>query len=115
MPTTEHYPQQIDEGALIGGRYRLSRWLGLGAVGEVWAARDERLGRDVAVKLILRDPNADSASVDLFTREAIAIARINHRNVVAVYDQGNWGWVSAVDIAGGADNQPEPGLPYCGS
>ena len=29
-------------------------------------------------------------------------------------DQGNWGWVSAVDIAGGTDNQPEPGLPYCG-
>jgi hypothetical protein len=29
--------------------------------------------------------------------------------------QGNWGWVSAVDLAGGANDQPEPGLPYCGT
>lgn len=91
MTSTEHhYSQQIDEGALIAGRYRLSRWLGLGSMGEVWAARDERLGRDVAVKLVLGDPSTDPQTADRFTREAIAVARINHPNVVAVYDQGEY-------------------------
>ncbi|MBS2964757.1 serine/threonine protein kinase [Actinocrinis puniceicyclus] len=91
MTSTEHhYSQQIDEGALIAGRYRLARWLGLGATGEVWAARDERLGRDVAVKLVLGDPSADPQTADRFTREAIAVARITHPNVVAVYDQGEY-------------------------
>lgn len=91
MTSTEHhYSQQIDEGALIAGRYRLSRWLGLGAMGEVWAARDERLGRDVAVKLVLGDPSTDPETADRFTREAIAVARINHPNVALVYDQGEY-------------------------
>ncbi len=92
MTSTEHHysSQQIDEGALIAGRYRLSRWLGLGAMGEVWAARDERLGRDVAVKLVLGDPTTDPETADRFTREAIAVARINHPNVVSVYDQGEY-------------------------
>jgi hypothetical protein len=90
VTSTEHFsqPQQIDEGALIAGRYRLSRWLGLGAMGEVWAARDERLGRDVAVKLVSGGPQSSAESADRFTREAIAVARINHPNVVGVYDQG---------------------------
>jgi serine/threonine protein kinase len=88
--TEHHYSQQIDEGALIAGRYRLSRWLGLGAMGEVWAARDERLGRDVAIKLVLGDPQTDPETADRFTREAIAVARINHPNVVGVYDQGEF-------------------------
>ncbi|HXR71429.1 serine/threonine-protein kinase [Actinocrinis sp.] len=88
--TDHHYSQQIDEGALIAGRYRLSRWLGLGAMGEVWAARDERLSRDVAVKLVLGDPSTDPETADRFTREAIAVARITHPNVVAVYDQGEY-------------------------
>jgi protein kinase-like protein len=88
--TEHHYSQQIDEGALIAGRYRLSRWLGLGAMGEVWAARDERLGRDVAVKLVLGDPSTDPEIADRFTREAIAVARINHPNVALVYDQGEY-------------------------
>jgi len=86
--TDHHYSQQIDEGALIAGRYRLTRWLGLGTSGEVWAARDERLSRDVAIKLVLGDPQSDPETADRFTREAIAVARINHPNVVAVFDQG---------------------------
>ncbi|MGH3415068.1 MAG: serine/threonine-protein kinase [Actinocrinis sp.] len=86
--TDHHYSQQIDEGTLIAGRYRLTRWLGLGAMGEVWAALDERLGREVAVKLVLGDPRTDPDAADRFTREAIAVARINHPNVVGVYDQG---------------------------
>jgi serine/threonine protein kinase len=88
--TEHHYSQQIDEGALIAGRYRLTRWLGLGAMGEVWAARDERLGRDVAIKLVMGDPQTDPETADRFTREAIAVARINHPNVVGVFDQGEY-------------------------
>jgi eukaryotic-like serine/threonine-protein kinase len=90
MPT-DYYAGQLIEGALVAGRYRLMRWLGLGAMGEVWAARDERLGRDVAVKLLRPNTVATGEErADRFVREAIAAARINHPNVVAVYDQGEY-------------------------
>jgi eukaryotic-like serine/threonine-protein kinase len=71
----------------IGGRYELRRILGAGGMGEVFAAYDERLGRDVAVKVIKAtqlDPDARTR----FEREARAIARIDHDNVIAIYDSG---------------------------
>ncbi|HEY3873756.1 MAG TPA: serine/threonine-protein kinase [Actinocrinis sp.] len=89
MAQIEHDWQLVQSGTLIAGRYRLTRWLGLAGSREVWAAWDERLSRDVAVKLIADTPGpTDLALADRFVREAIALARINHPNVVTVYDQG---------------------------
>jgi len=72
----------------IAGRYRITQVLGTGAVGTVYLARDERLQREVAVKVI--DPHRmDDRRFRLrFEREARAVARIGHPGVVAVFDSG---------------------------
>ena len=70
------------------GHYEIRSLLGAGGMGEVYRARDPRLNRDVAIK-ILREVGA--ASVDWrsrFEREARAVATLNHPNIVAVYDVG---------------------------
>ncbi|MEW2622140.1 protein kinase [Streptomyces sp. NPDC048106] len=72
---------------LIAGRYRLRDTIGRGAMGEVWQAFDETLGRPVAVKLLLphdSDPTASSR----FRLEAQTAGRLSHPNVVGVLDFG---------------------------
>ncbi|WKK26700.1 serine/threonine-protein kinase [Streptomyces olivoreticuli] len=74
---------------LVADRYRLGELLGRGGMGEVWEARDEVLGRQVAVKLLLGD-EADESAASRFRLEAQTAARLNHPQVVAVYDFGAW-------------------------
>ena len=69
------------------GRYQLRRKLGAGAMGVVWAAFDPRLRREVAIK-ILKASLSDELAVQRLRREAKAMARINHPNVVVVTDVG---------------------------
>ncbi|MGW8885552.1 protein kinase domain-containing protein [Streptomyces sp. NPDC055749] len=75
---------------LVAGRYRLLGPLGQGGMGVVWRARDEVLGREVAVKEVRAPAGLPGPDVQrLYTRlerEAWAAARISHRNVVTVYD-----------------------------
>lgn len=75
---------------VIAGRYRLLDALGEGALGTVWRARDEVLGREVAVKEVRAPaglpPNDARRLYARLEREAWAAARISHRNVVAVHD-----------------------------
>lgn len=81
--------QQWGTGSVVGeGRYRLTRRLGRGGMAEVFAAEDVRLGRIVAVKLLRGDLAEDPVSKARFTREAQAVAGLNHHAVVAVYDSG---------------------------
>ncbi|MEU5156263.1 PASTA domain-containing protein [Glycomyces sp. NPDC021274] len=74
-------------GARVDGRYRLARLIARGGMADVYEARDERLDRTVAVKIIT---NAAVAGFDVkaFADEAKTIARLSHPNVVAVFDQG---------------------------
>ena len=71
----------VSEGAILG-RYRLIRQLGSGAFGTVWAARDERLDRDVAVKVLPRSRVIHQR----FEREARAAARLQHPAIVTLYE-----------------------------
>ena len=63
-------------------RYRLQRRLGAGAFGTVWMARDERLERDVAVKILPRERVMSGR----FEREARAAARLSHPAIVTLYE-----------------------------
>jgi serine/threonine protein kinase len=79
------------DGPRVVGRYRLERTLGAGAMGVVWAAWDPELQRRIAVKLV-RARGGDAASRAAgrarMVREARALARVSHPNVVAVHDVG---------------------------
>ena len=78
------------ESHLLAGRYRLLQPLGQGGMGMVWRARDELLGRDVAVKEVLVPaelPAGERAIVRERTlREARSAARLSHPNVVTIFD-----------------------------
>jgi serine/threonine protein kinase len=70
------------------GHYRVIEKIGSGAMGEVFRARDERLGRDVALKLIRPASSANPDHLRRFELEARAAAALNHPNIVAIYDVG---------------------------
>jgi len=78
--------QTPTSGSLVGGRYRLIRLLGRGAMGSVYQAEDQFQRRCCAVKML---NNAGSCSADelrRFHNEATAISRLSHPNIVQVYD-----------------------------
>jgi eukaryotic-like serine/threonine-protein kinase len=72
----------------VGGRYRVERPLGHGGMATVHLARDERLGRDVAIKRLSEALSGDEVFRERFTREARTAAGLSHPNIVAVFDVG---------------------------
>jgi len=70
------------------GPYELVAAIGAGGMGQVYRARDKRLGRDVAIKVIAPSLAADPERVRRFELEARAAAALNHPNILAVYDVG---------------------------
>jgi len=70
------------------GPYTITRPLGAGGMGEVYRARDSRLGRDVAVKVLPASSLADADRLQRFEHEARAAAALNHPNILALYDIG---------------------------
>jgi Tol biopolymer transport system component len=70
------------------GNYEVTAKLGEGGMGEVWRARDERLNRSVAVKMLPAGLAADPGLRARFEQEARALAALNHPNIVAIYDVG---------------------------
>ena len=81
--------EEVGIGEVIGGRCELLEELGRGGFAVVWKARDRKLGRVVAVKRLVGEKLRGAGSEQTlarFRREAQAIAQLNHRNIVAVYD-----------------------------
>jgi eukaryotic-like serine/threonine-protein kinase len=78
-------------GELIGGRYEIEELVGTGGMSSVYRARDSVLERRVALKVLHEHFSADPEYVERFRREARAIARLNHPNIVTVIDRGEFG------------------------
>ena len=71
-------------GRTVGG-YQLQTLLGAGGMGEVYRARDSKLGRDVAIKILPRAVTSDPSRLARFEREARMLAALNHPNICAIY------------------------------
>jgi serine/threonine-protein kinase len=86
----------LTPGLLLAERYRLTSRIAVGGMGEVWAAEDTRLGREIAVKILKSELTSDPEFVDRFRTEARITASLNHSGIAAVYDYGE-----VASIAGG--------------
>ncbi|CAM5567166.1 serine/threonine protein kinase [Streptomyces abikoensis] len=78
-------------GQVLDGRYRVEARIAVGGMATVYRALDTRLDRVLAVKVMHPGLASDTAFVERFIREAKAVARLDHPNVVGVYDQGTDG------------------------
>jgi serine/threonine protein kinase len=74
----------LPSGARFGS-YEITHVLGAGGMGEVYRARDTRLGRDVALKIILESFASDRDRIARFEREAKVLASISHPNIAGLY------------------------------
>src|SRR5690349_4567925 len=73
------------------GPYEIVSFIGAGGMGEVYKARDSRLGRDVALKVLPASFAADAERLRRFEQEAQAVAALNHPNIVGIHDIGKHG------------------------
>jgi eukaryotic-like serine/threonine-protein kinase len=89
-------PPAPPAASLLAGRYRLDRCLAVGGMAEVWVATDTVLDRQVAVKFLKPSLASDSRLVERFHREAVAVARLSHPSIVAVFDTVHDGDFEAV-------------------
>jgi serine/threonine-protein kinase len=86
MASSTPPPRSAPAGELLAGRYRLERRIGQGGMAEVWVATDTDLDRRVAVKWLKTNLAGDPVVAERFRREAVAVARLNHPNIVGVHD-----------------------------
>lgn len=95
----------VEEGRVLSDRYRIDERIAGGGMGTVYAATDERLSRQVALKLLKDSLAEDDRFVERFKREARAAAALSHPNVAGVYDygqDGNYHYI-VMELAPGQD------------
>jgi serine/threonine protein kinase len=73
-------------GQIVAGKYGVERLIGKGGMAAVWAGTNQRTGKRVALKVILRSFASSQDAEEMFRREALAASRVNHPNVVNVFD-----------------------------
>ena len=93
------------------GPYEIVESIGRGGMGEVYRARDARLGRNVAIKTVAAGALADPAMRERFDREARAVAALSHPNILAIYDVGDCDGIPyvAVELLEGDTLRPHLG------
>src|SRR5687768_588229 len=84
---------------IVDGRFSVQRRLGEGGMGELWIAHQESLDREVALKVMRPVHADDKAFVERFKREARAISKVHHDNVVVVHDTGTCASTGVIFIA----------------
>ena len=92
-------PGESQEATLVGrnlSHYQVLSLLGAGGMGEVYLARDPRLDRTVALKILPGELAADEDRMQRFTREAKAASALNHPNVATIYDVGESDGISFI-------------------
>src|SRR5437588_11691375 len=85
------------------GSYEILAPLGAGGMGEVWRARDTRLGREVAIKILPADVASDPGRLKRFEKEARSASALNHPNIVTIYDVGtadSVSWIAMERVEG---------------
>src|SRR5262245_11816629 len=90
----ERQPASVNpvQDQLLGrslGRYRLLERIGAGGMGVVYRAHDERLDRDVAVKVLPFGSLANDIARRQFKNEALALSKLNHPNIATIFDFDN--------------------------
>jgi len=88
--------EQLANGQLLAGRYRVGAIIGRGGMAEVYRGTDERLARPVALKVLRGHFALDPALRTRFEEEAKAVAKFSHPNVVGVYDAGEDGNIAFI-------------------
>jgi len=76
----------MEDGPRIGGKYRLTRLIGAGGMGQVWSARHEVTEREFAVKLLLPQAATNADLVARFVREAKISGKLRHPNILEIFD-----------------------------
>ena len=81
--------RSLQHGEVLSRRYRIDALVGSGGMGEVYAARDQVLGRDVAIKILPPHLTTSGERVRRFDNEARAASSLNHPNILTIFDVGN--------------------------
>ena len=105
----------VEPGTRLGP-YEIVELLGRGGMGEVYRARDPRLGRDVAIKVLAAEVSRDAGQLARFEREARVVAALSHPNICTLFDIGRAGGLDylVMELVGGdtlARQIRTPGLP----
>ena len=75
-------------GLCVDGKYQLDALVGSGGMGTVYQAQQINLRRTVALKVFKRDAVQQPTQLELLKREALAVARLRHRNIISIFDFG---------------------------
>jgi serine/threonine protein kinase len=109
LPALEPERVPLLEAGQVVGRYKVLKRIGTGAMGEVFLAADEELGRRAAIKVLGQKQGGNATHKERFVREARALAQLSHTNLITVFEAGHVGEAQrpyfAMELLEGGDTQ----------